>query len=81
MENNTTLKYFMEALKTIDEFAAFTGYTDLEEEGRWVRYDAKEEMTWAHSLWNPGEPNSWKGEEDCAIFLSKINRTVDSVQK
>ena len=43
------------------------GINDMQTEGTWVWSDGS---TVGYTNWAPGEPNSYEGDEDCAIFWS-----------
>ena len=59
-------------LKSYSTRWVFTGYTDIETEGEWVLHNTNKKLTWDN--WRPGEPNSWRGnEEDCiAMNVSSL---------
>nr|XP_002119516.1 pulmonary surfactant-associated protein D-like [Ciona intestinalis] len=45
------------------------GMNDIEQENTWV-WENGERVLSSHAHWNPGEPNSHEGEEDCGMIFS-----------
>ena len=46
----------------------FTGFSDKEVEGQFVNMITGDSLTWDN--WGKGEPNNWKGKEDCVELKS-----------
>ena len=69
-ELNKTLKIFSRIP------FVFTGFTDIKVEGEWVLHNTDKKLQWDN--WNPGEPNSYEGnEEDCAGMLKSDLKFYD----
>ena len=77
VSNNHTAKQIMNAMEqfTCDRFGAFTGHTDIEEDGFFVEFETGRKMNFTN--WGKKEPNNWLGQEDCIILLKRDLKMYD----
>ena len=75
--NNNTANQMVDAMERFkcNRFGAFTGHTDIEEEGHFVEVETGRKMIYTN--WKNHEPNNWLGEEDCVMLNRNNSKMYD----
>lgn len=76
--NNQTTNQMVDAMERFkcDRFGAFTGHTDIEEEGHFVEVETGKKMIFTN--WKNNEPNNWLGRENCVMLQRKNSKMYDA---